>query len=72
MNLHRMAVGLSHLDQISSPGYRGKMPKRPRGLEDYVAELELAKHDRICLSCWMEIIAEWLDSRKTLSYHCFR
>ena len=44
------------------------MPKCPRGLEDYVAELELAKHDWICLSCWMEIIAEWLDTEKTLSY----
>ncbi len=30
-------------------------------LAEMVALLEVAKHDRICLSCWAEIIAEYLD-----------
>lgn len=40
-------------------------------LVDIVEMLEVAKHERACLSCWAEIIAEFLDenlSEKNYAY----
>lgn len=36
-------------------------------IEKYAELLEGLKYERICLSCWMEIVKEYLDPRLSLN-----
>lgn len=38
---------------------------------EILAMLEDAAHERICLSCWLDMIAEWLDSNLRLRLYLF-